>query len=191
MCIKKLMIVLLFLVYYNAFAQQNLPNVIIGRLPPANSTDLYRIQVGAFLVESNAEEAILKLRKNALNPVSEKSGDFTRVMIQGIPANQVLNFLAVLKQAGFDEVIIRIDTNNSNPQVVRVRDRITQIEEVVVINPVIEAMIEHIENLSDDEFFSFLLFMSEFPDATYEDFLNYEPIPQILLWDDVEHRYVE
>ena len=92
------------------FAQQNIPGKIIGRIPDAYSQKTYQIQVGAFKLPANAENVMLRLQKNALNPVSEKYLDFTRVLVKGIPANQTMNFLAVIKQAGFNEVIIREDT---------------------------------------------------------------------------------
>ena len=97
---------LLFLSFY-CFAQQNLPGKIIGQIPDRNSTKKYEIQVGAFSVEKNTEQALSQLRKNALNPVREQYLNLTRVMIKGIPADQVTNYLVILKQAGFNEVIIR------------------------------------------------------------------------------------
>jgi len=97
---------LLFISFY-CFAQQNLPRKIIGKIPEKNSAQKYEIQVGAFTIEKNTEQALSQLRRNALNPVCEQYLHFTRVMIKGIPAGQVTNYLAVLKQAGFNEVIIR------------------------------------------------------------------------------------
>ena len=97
---------LLFISFY-CFAQQNLPGKITGKIPDRNSAHKYEIQVGAFTVEKNTEQALALLRKNALNPVTEQYLNFTRVMIKGIPADQVVNFLAIIKQAGFNEVIIR------------------------------------------------------------------------------------
>jgi hypothetical protein len=106
---------LLFISFY-CFAQQNLPARVIGKIPDKNSAAAYQIQVGAYIVEENAEEAIFRLKKNALNPASEQYLNFTRVMIKGIPANQVANFLAILKEAGFNEVIIREDTASSTTE---------------------------------------------------------------------------
>ena len=99
----------LLLVSFYCFAQQNIPAKITGNIPDRNSTRIFQIQVGAYKLDRNTENALLQLRKNALNPVSERYLDFTRVMIRGIPANQVVNFLAVIRQAGFNEVIIRED----------------------------------------------------------------------------------
>jgi hypothetical protein len=106
---------LLFISFY-CFAQQNLPGKIIGKIPDKNSPAIYQIQVGAFTVKENAERAVLQLTKNALNPVSEQYLNFTRVMIKGISANQVTDFLAIIKRAGFNEVIIREDTAAARAQ---------------------------------------------------------------------------
>ena len=100
----------LLLVSLYCFAQQNLPGKITGKIPGDGGFALYQIQVGSFLNEKNAENAALQLKRNALNPVNEKYREFTRVMIKGIPAGQVVNFLAVIKKAGFNEVIIRENT---------------------------------------------------------------------------------
>jgi len=100
----------LLLVSFFCFAQQNIPAKITGRIPDAGSAKSYQIQVGAYKLGSNAENALLQLQKNALNPVTERYLDYTRVMIKGIPANQVVNFLVIIRQAGFNEAIIREDT---------------------------------------------------------------------------------
>jgi len=97
---------LLFLSFY-CFAQQNLPGKIIGKIPDRSSALKYEIQVGAFSVEKNTQQALSQLRRNGLNPVTEQYLNLTRVMIKGIPAGQVTNFLVIIKQAGFNEVIIR------------------------------------------------------------------------------------
>jgi hypothetical protein len=97
---------LLFISFY-CFAQQNLPGKIIGKIPDRNSAQKYEIQVGAFSVEKNTQQALSQLRRNGLNPVTEQYVNLTRVMIKGIPAGQVTNFLVILKQSGFNEVIIR------------------------------------------------------------------------------------
>jgi len=94
----------------NSFAQQNLPARIIGRIPDTNSTKKFLIQVGAFKLDCNAKNACLQMQRNALNPFIEKSNDFSRVIIGNIPANQIINILVIIKQAGFNEVIIREDT---------------------------------------------------------------------------------
>jgi len=104
---RLIMITCLLGLSWYCFAQQNLPGKIIGRIPDPYSTQKYEIQVGAFGNERNVEQALAQLRRNALNPISEPYQQLTRVMIRGVPAAQVINFLTIIKQAGFNEVIIR------------------------------------------------------------------------------------
>jgi len=91
------------------FSQQNLPGKIIGKIPNSSSTKLYQIQVGAFKITQNAENTSARLSREGFNPVYEKYLDFTRVMVTGIPANQIYEYLAKIKRIGFNEVIIRED----------------------------------------------------------------------------------
>jgi hypothetical protein len=100
----------LFLISFFCFAQQNLPAKIIGGIPSVNSGKKYQIQVGAFNIEKNAQDAILRLRNIELHPATERFRDFTRVMVKEIPADQVRVILASVAKAGFMEVIIREDT---------------------------------------------------------------------------------
>jgi hypothetical protein len=92
------------------FSQQNIPSRIIGQIPNSGSTKLYQIQVGAFKVNQNAENTSARLSREGLNSVFEKYLDFTRVIVTGIPASQIQNYLTRIKRIGFDEVIIREDT---------------------------------------------------------------------------------
>jgi len=102
------------------FSQQNLPAKIIGKIPAAGSDKKYQIQVGAYMVEKNAQDAVVQLKNIDLKPATEKFNNFTRVLIKEIPANQVNKILSSVAGAGFMEVIIREDTpskkqeNNSN-----------------------------------------------------------------------------
>ena len=106
---RSLLFLFFLLISFYCFAQQNLPVRIHGGIPNRNSKATYQIQVGAFSINANADRAFLQLQRNALNPVREKYQGLTRVMIRGIPANQVVNFLAIIKEAGFNEVTIRPD----------------------------------------------------------------------------------
>jgi hypothetical protein len=89
---------------------QQIPGKIIGKIPNSNNTKQFQIQVGAFKVNQNAENASARLKKEGFNTVFEKYLDYTRVIVTEIPANQVHNFLIRIKRIGFDEVIIREDT---------------------------------------------------------------------------------
>jgi len=101
-------IYLLFLSVF-CFSQQNMPGKIYGPIPDINSTKLYEIQVGAYKIVENAEDAFLMLRRGGLNPVYEKYLEYTRVKITGISAREIRGYLIRIKQLGFDEVIIRED----------------------------------------------------------------------------------
>jgi hypothetical protein len=100
----------LFFISFFCFAQQNLPARIIGNIPDGSGNKIYQIQVGAYKIEKNAQDAILQLKNIALQPSTEIFRDFTRVLIKEIPANQVKSILATIANAGFKEVIIREDT---------------------------------------------------------------------------------
>jgi hypothetical protein len=67
--------------------------------PPKPKT--YRIQVGAFCDPANANNAVVRLQCQNLNPVKEKYLQYTRVVLRGIPANKVENTLAAARRAGF------------------------------------------------------------------------------------------
>jgi len=99
---------LLFLSFY-CFSQQRLPSRIIGGIPNTDSTKTFQIQVGAFRIAKNADNAAAKLKAGGFVPVNEKYLDLGRVMVTGIPGGQVSSYLALLKLLGFDEVIVRED----------------------------------------------------------------------------------
>jgi len=103
----------LFIFSFCVFAQQTLPDRIIGCIPANNSAKLYQIQVGAFKLDVNAENTVAFLKRNNFNAATEKYMDFTRVIVRGIPASQVNNYLVNLKRIGFNEVIIRDDISIS------------------------------------------------------------------------------
>ena len=112
---KRSLIVIIFLgLSIYCFAQQNMPRRIIGQIPNNSSTKLYQIQVGAFKIMQNAENAYYKLIIEGFNPAYETYLDYTRVMITGIPAVQIPGYLIKVKQAGFDEVIIREDNTRDS-----------------------------------------------------------------------------
>ena len=74
---------------------------IIGRIPSADDSSLYQIQVGAFKIARNAERAFARLSNASLDPIYESYLDFTRVMIAGIRARDVPFYLEEIKRAGF------------------------------------------------------------------------------------------
>ena len=100
----------LLLISTLGFAQQGSSIKIIGRIPGAQDSNLYAIQVGAFRLSANAERAFERLKNASMNPVYERYRDFTRVMIAGVKARDVPFYLEEIKKAGFSEVYIKIDT---------------------------------------------------------------------------------
>jgi hypothetical protein len=114
---RRFIFIHLFFISFYCFAQQNLPERIIGNIPDGKSTKLYQVQVGAYTVKKNADNAVSSLRKHNLNPDTEVFKIYTRVLIKKIPANQVINYLTTVRQAGFREVIIREDINLSAAKV--------------------------------------------------------------------------
>jgi len=112
--------IVLFVISYYCFSQQNIPSRIIGRIPGINSTQTYQIQVGAFRIAQNADNVSIRLRSAGFNPVHESYLNLTRVLIPNIHARQVRDYLVRIKSLGFDEVIIREDGNYI------VRERLTE-----------------------------------------------------------------
>jgi hypothetical protein len=110
---KRIFIILTLLFVSDfCFSQQNMPSGIIGQIPDINSTKQYQIQVGAFNIIQNAENLILRLKREGFNLSYEKYLDYTRILMTGIPADQVLSYLIKMKQIGLDEVIIREDSTH-------------------------------------------------------------------------------
>jgi len=68
---------------------------------------LYRLQVGSFKVARNAVDAFDKLKNAGLNPAYERSGEFFRVVVTGIPGTDVQLITERIGSAGFREVLIR------------------------------------------------------------------------------------
>ncbi|MCL2233649.1 MAG: hypothetical protein FWB99_11315 [Treponema sp.] len=84
--------------------------IVAGRLPAADSTGTYRIQVGAFTVPRIAVEAFYRLRNAGLNPRYERYGRFYRVVLPWLGAGDIPSIKQTLGTIGFREVIIRQET---------------------------------------------------------------------------------
>jgi len=80
---------------------------IVGTVPAANSPRLYRLQVGAYRIPRNAVDAFARLRSAGLNPAYEQNGDFYRVVLAGLRANEIPAIAQTLGNFGFREAIIR------------------------------------------------------------------------------------
>jgi hypothetical protein len=148
----------LFFISFFCFAQQNLPAKIIGNIPGSACDKKYQIQVGAYKIERNAEDAISRLKNIDLEPAVEKFRDFTRVLVKEIPANQVRICLANIAMAGFNEVIIREDV--SSISLIPPGKR-----EVPSAAPELLSKIWEIENCPNPEFIGYHLFILD--DGTY------------------------
>jgi cell division protein FtsN len=92
--------------FYNAPAAR-----ILGGIPPATSSKSYRLQVGAFTVPRNALNAFDRLKNAGLNPAYEQSGEFYRVVLAGLKANEIQAIAQILANNGFQEAILREETN--------------------------------------------------------------------------------
>jgi len=112
-CSFLIMINLLF-VSALGFSQQNTGITVIGRIPQADDSRLYQLQVGSFKVAQNAERVFDRLTNAALNPSYEQYLDFTRVLIKGISARDVSLYIVKIKNAGFSEVFIKLDPSGAS-----------------------------------------------------------------------------
>jgi hypothetical protein len=91
------------------FTQEDAPLKIIGRIPPAEDSKLYQIQVGAFKDIRNAERVFGTLKNASFNPVYENYLDFTRVILTGIGAEDTAACLDRIRLLGFREIWISED----------------------------------------------------------------------------------
>jgi hypothetical protein len=105
-------LMLLFL-SVSCFAQRSIS--IDGEIPRPDSVNQYRIQVGAFKVRVNAENAFAKLKAAGLNPVYEDYLDFRRVILAALNANDVSALIDRIEGMGFRELWIKKDDTNNIP----------------------------------------------------------------------------
>jgi cell division protein FtsN len=84
---------------------------ILGTIPPATSSKSYRLQVGAFTVPRNALNAFDKLKNAGLNPAYEQNGEYYRVVLAGLKASEIQAIAQILANNGFQEAVIREETN--------------------------------------------------------------------------------
>jgi rare lipoprotein A len=68
---------------------------------------VYRVQVGSFKEARNALAAFERLREAGLNPVYERNGDFFRVVLSGIPSEEIAEILRKVQTAGFNDPLLR------------------------------------------------------------------------------------
>ncbi|MDR1986462.1 MAG: septal ring lytic transglycosylase RlpA family protein [Treponema sp.] len=83
-------------------------------IPPPGTGKRYRIQVGAYKIVRNAMDVFDKLKNTGLNPAYERNGDYYRVVLAGINADDVQLVAEKLGSAGFREALIREEPTVSN-----------------------------------------------------------------------------
>ena len=67
----------------------------------------WRIQLGSFSNDENANRLVIRLRKDGFNPAFEKTGTLTRVVLSGIPDASLAGTRAKLDSAGYGEYLVR------------------------------------------------------------------------------------
>jgi rare lipoprotein A len=83
------------------------PAAVRPAIPPVGTGKLYRIQVGSYKIPRYAVDAFDKLKNAGLSPSYERNGEFYRVVLAGVRADDVQSIAGKLGTAGFAEVIIR------------------------------------------------------------------------------------
>lgn len=68
---------------------------------------MYKVQVGSYKVARNAVDTYEKLLNAGFKPSYERSGEYFRVVLAGIPGTEVHSVTEKLAAAGFREVVIR------------------------------------------------------------------------------------
>jgi hypothetical protein len=80
---------------------------VIPRLPGQGDRKLYKIQVGAFVNKTGADQLFAALRSVGFSPVHEKSGNWNRVVISGVRGSDVSGMTRRLGSVGVKTVWLR------------------------------------------------------------------------------------
>ncbi|MDR2784796.1 MAG: SPOR domain-containing protein [Treponema sp.] len=80
---------------------------VIPRLPAQGDRKLYKIQVGAFVNKTRADQLFTVLQSAGFSPVHEKFGDWNRVIISGIRGSEVNDVTRRLGSVGVKTVWLR------------------------------------------------------------------------------------
>ena len=87
---------------------QAIPCPPVAKQKPVVKTQaLYRVQIGAFLNYSNAQRNFNRLKSSGFSPALESSGNFTRVVIPRVEAQNLTATINLLKKAGFTDTWVR------------------------------------------------------------------------------------
>jgi rare lipoprotein A len=79
---------------------------LIQAAAPAGNR-VYRLQVGSYRVPRNAVDAFERLKNAGLNPAYERNGDYFRVVLAGIRAEDMGAVTEKVEAAGFREALVR------------------------------------------------------------------------------------
>ncbi|MDR1443258.1 MAG: septal ring lytic transglycosylase RlpA family protein [Treponema sp.] len=85
---------------------------VMAAAPPAAApvvkpNTIYRIQVGSFKEARNALAAFDRLKGAGFSPVYERNGEYFRVVLAGVPSNEVNGILQKIITAGFANPLLR------------------------------------------------------------------------------------
>jgi rare lipoprotein A len=84
-----------------------IPAEIKPAIPASGTNKSYRLQVGAYRVERNAVEAFDKLKNAGLSPAYERAGEYYRVVLPRVRAEDVSAIAEKLGALGFREALVR------------------------------------------------------------------------------------
>jgi cell division protein FtsN len=68
---------------------------------------IYRIQVGSYKEARNALAAFERLKGAGLNPVYERNGEYFRVVLSGVPSEEISAALQKISSSGFRDPLLR------------------------------------------------------------------------------------
>ncbi|MFP3090716.1 septal ring lytic transglycosylase RlpA family protein [Treponema sp. TIM-1] len=80
---------------------------VVPAIPPTGTGKHYRLQVGSYKAARYALDAFDRLKSLGLSPAYERYGDYYRVVLSGIRAEEVPSLAEQLGTAGFLEVLIK------------------------------------------------------------------------------------
>ena len=80
---------------------------VIPRIPPQGDRKLYKIQVGAFVSKTRADQLFAALQNAGFSPAHEKFGNWNRVIISGVRGSEVGDVTRRLGSVGVQTVWLR------------------------------------------------------------------------------------
>jgi rare lipoprotein A len=75
--------------------------------PAVKPNKIYRVQIGSYKEARNALAVFERLKDAGLNPVYERNGDYFRVVLSGIPSEEINGVYQKLGTAGFSDPLLR------------------------------------------------------------------------------------